>query len=138
MAVKSNFQDFARRIRLRGRQVEERSGKLLRETALRILTQVVQSTPVDTGRARGNWQVTVDSPVSSEITRLDKVGGSTVASGQANMASARSGNTIYISNNVPYIGRLNEGSSSQAPAGFVELAIRTAIAGVRGARLVGP
>jgi hypothetical protein len=38
----------------------------------------------------------------------------------------RMGN-IFITNNVPYIGWLNEGSSKQAPAGFVQAAIVKAL-----------
>lgn len=34
------------------------------------------------------------------------------------------GDTIFIRNNAPYITRLNEGSSPQAEAGFVQNAIR--------------
>ena len=32
-------------------------------------------------------------------------------------------NVAYITNNVPYINKLNDGHSSQAPAHFVEAAI---------------
>jgi hypothetical protein len=37
---------------------------------------------------------------------------------------------LWVANNVPYIRRLNYGHSSQAPAGFVEMAIDTALATV--------
>ena len=40
--------------------------------------------------------------------------------------SLRQGN-VNITNNVPYIRRLNEGSSSQAPAAFVQSAIARAL-----------
>jgi formaldehyde-activating enzyme involved in methanogenesis len=33
-----------------------------------------------------------------------------------------------VSNNVPYINRLNEGHSAQAPAGFVQQAVAKAVA----------
>lgn len=47
-------------------------------------------TPVDTGTARNGWQLSV------------------------------AGKQTVVENMVPYIGVLNDGSSKQAPAGFVE------------------
>lgn len=136
--MNEGLEQFARRIRFRGQNVLRGGERMLREAALRVLTQVVISTPVDTGRARGNWQVSVGSPISAEIKRLDKVGNSTIAAGNTTIGTARSGDTIWIANNVPYIGRLNDGYSSQAPANFVELAIQRAQAGIRGVQILGP
>ena len=48
-------------------------------------------TPVDTGAARDGWQIDLDDPLNPEIT-----------------------------NNLPYITRLNDGSSKQSPAGFID------------------
>jgi hypothetical protein len=43
---------------------------------------------------------------------------------------------VYISNNLPYIDRLNKGHSKQAPAGFIESAINAGLTAIRKARLV--
>lgn len=128
---------FARRMRQIARDIEPAAGNLVNQTAGVILATVVPATPVDTGRARGNWQVNVGSSIFSEIERLDQTGASTIAQGQGEIASRKSGQSVYIVNNVGYIGRLNEGYSAQAPAGFVELAVQSAIRHVRGARLLG-
>ena len=56
------------------------------------------------------------------------------AAGQARIASSyriEQGN-VYISNNVSYIVLLNEGSSAQAPAAFVQMAIGRALTTVTG------
>ena len=105
---------------------------VIRETALVALRTVVFATPVDTGRARGNWQVTLDGPETRQLETLDKNGGATVSRGtQIIRGSRRRSDTnfrrIYIQNNLPYIGPLNNGSSIQAAAGFVERAAQAAI-----------
>jgi len=80
----------------------------------------VLATPVDTGRARGNWLVGLNFPVEAEAESEDRGGGSTIAAGNADIARARAVDDIWLSNNLPYITKLNEGSSFQAPVGFVE------------------
>lgn len=114
-------EQFARRMRKIARDFEPSVGGLVNETAGVILATVIPATPVDTGRARGNWQVNVGSPITADIDRLDTTGQATLAQGQAEIATCRKGQSIYITNNLSYIGRLNEGYSAQAPAGFVEL-----------------
>lgn len=91
-----------------------------RGLALHALTGVVLRTPVDTGRARGNWQAHVGAPVGRETGRLDKGGSAAIADGAAAIAAQRGFQQIVIENNVPYIGRLNEGYSPQAPEYYVE------------------
>lgn len=97
----------------------------LRATALLIDQKVVYSTPVKTGRARANWLAAVDAEVITPTDDTDKEG---------NESIAKAGNvigtfdplknaTIFITNNVAYIGFLNEGSSVQAPANFVQIAV---------------
>ena len=42
--------------------------------------------------------------------------------------------SIYITNNVPYIDRLNNGWSQQSPAGFVDKAVQVAVTNFRARR----
>jgi len=114
---------FAKRIRARAKRVETNSNALKIKTSGAILQTVVLATPVDTGRARGNWQVGLGTPISSVKNAADKSGSGAISQGISRAASAKSKQNIYISNNVPYINRLNDGYSAQAPAGFVEQAV---------------
>lgn len=109
-----------------------------RLTALAIDAAVVTSTPVDTGRARSNWRVSTEKQSDVFDAYAKGKGGKTVgentsaALDQGKAAvDAATGNTIYISNNLPYIEPLNDGSSAQAPAGFVELAVQAGEAEVK-------
>ena len=95
--------------------------KETRKTALGILRDVILQTPVDTGRARGNWQAST-SDINSTLETTDKSGSATITAQSANITIGA--DTYYIINNLPYIKRLNDGYSKQAPAKFVETAIK--------------
>jgi hypothetical protein len=80
-------------------------------------------TPVDTGRARGNWTATVGHRSAGSTDGVDPIGGSTVANAQA-VANGWDGNgSIFLTNNLPYIERLEHGHSGQAPSGMVGITV---------------
>lgn len=93
--------------------------------ALDILGGVVLKTPVKSGRAKGNWQVTLgDIPSSGETGLFDKTGASALAAGEAQIFQVEAGEDLWIHNNVPYIQRLEEGhSKKQAPHGMLALTL---------------
>ena len=91
------------------------------KVALQGLSGVVLKTPVDTGRARGNWQVTTGNPATGELDTTDKGGNGTMSNGNGTIASAEPFDVVYIANNLPYIERLEHGHSQQAPQGMLEL-----------------
>lgn len=97
--------------------------KLVRETALRAFTNISLATPVKSGRARGNWNIAVDTVDASTSESTDAPDLMKAAAAIANFVI---GKTIYISNNLPYIKRLNNGYSKQAPANFVETGVALA------------
>lgn len=102
------------------------------KTALTIVGDLVYRTPVDTSQALSNWDVTIGAPADDPHGPYfaGKHGSSQRQSAQQALNVAKQtlekkkpGQIIYIANNLPYIRRLNEGYSQQAPAGFVERAI---------------
>lgn len=127
---------FARRIRALGARVEDNSNEVVRRTALAINQAVVLATPVDTGRARANWQVGIGEPVEETTTETDPSGGATVSRNNQVIGQSTPGQDIHLSNNLDYIEALNNGSSSQAPAGFVEEAVAAGTAVINTARVV--
>jgi hypothetical protein len=88
-----------------------------------MLGMIVNQTPVDTGEARGGWQVAIGEPLFTETGRLDKDGSETVLTGLAALRGASPFSRIYIGNAVPYIGDLDEGYSSQAPLGILKVVV---------------
>lgn len=90
--------------------------------------QGVLSAPKDyhPGRFRGNWQVSFGTPIKSEIDRIDKSGGETLAIGTDTISKFDINNdtVIYYTNNVPYAVRLEFGHSTQAPSGIVRVTVQ--------------
>jgi hypothetical protein len=121
----------------RGKNVEDNADKLVRKVALKIDATVVLATPVDTGRARSNWQVELNKPAVGTVEAMEA--GAAINKGKdviSRYEGGTPGASINITNNLPYIGRLNEGHSAQAPAGFVEEAVLVGISQVKGAKLL--
>jgi hypothetical protein len=83
-------------------------------------------TPVDTGWARANWIPSVGTATEQTDGTPQSVSTGAQQIGIAQVAAYRGAQPVFVSNNVPYIMTLNDGSSKQAPAGFVELAVAKA------------
>lgn len=133
-------EDFSKRMGDLATRVARNADRTVRKAALAADQAVVMQTPVDTGRARANWIAALNAPAAGPTDDLDKGGGKAVKQA-AGVAAAYDGDrdvSIHITNNLPYIQRLNEGSSYQAPADFVRTAVRRGIAAVKGARLLDP
>lgn len=119
-------------------ELEKFTSRQVGKLQLRVLQVITSSMPVDTGFARGAWTPSIGTAdLSISKAPRDKVRAK--AEGAANLSKNLNRSqgitrkyrlkdgTVFISNNVPYIGRLNAGSSAQAPARFVESAILTAV-----------
>ena len=76
------------------------------------------------GSARGNWQTSLGAPASGEVDSTDKAGVKTLAKmwGDTKLAP---GNVWYLTNNLPYINRLEfDGWSTQSAEGMVRISLR--------------
>lgn len=72
------------------------------------LANIIQQTPADTGRARNNWFLSVGAP-SNKTTSSSSIGGGNSLSQAAKMPRDVLNNTIFFTNNLPYIGILEYG-----------------------------
>ena len=86
--------------------------------AVNLANELSSQTPIDTGAARSNWAISVDVPDTS--FDKGKTDGRIKSKPVSRLNNFR---TLFITNNAPYIVRLNEGHSPQAPARFVERAV---------------
>jgi hypothetical protein len=124
---------FADNMNRRGDNVPREVNKIKRKAALAIDQTIVMATPVLTGRARSNWQTSIDAPTEETREAFSLLvdgdmsesanAAAAMKQGRDIIAQVKSGQEIHIVNNLPYIGRLNEGHSAQAPAAFVEQAV---------------
>jgi len=115
--------------------------------AFSLLRRVVLLTPVDTGRARGNWQLTIGSPATSTlkggpgVSRSGKSSRSKGDEGTANqmvekntkrLASLQPFQIVWLTNNMTYITMLEKGWSKQAANGMLAVALEEEGAELRG------
>lgn len=105
------------------RKFAERTKKSLDDTcrgvAIKWFSSTVLSTPVDTGRLRGNWLVSQGSPITAELARFDKSG--SIVQGEIVQSVGGVGTVNYLANNLPYAERIEFGWSNQAPSGMVRI-----------------
>jgi len=106
---------FSRKVRRFHVDSMEKADRVYRATAVEIFNSVIRDTPVDTGRARGNWQATTESPAQGQTSRA----GAAAAQGEVIQKVGGLETTTYLTNNLPYIQRLEYGYSKQAPQGMV-------------------
>lgn len=143
--VRTTLRGFAKRINKLGIDIEKNADTLVRKTAITVVSSVVLATPVDTGRARANWRTALGSAergVREPFAKGKK--GSTgsqnisgvISETQSVVAGYKGAGSVFISNNLPYIGPLNTGTSDQAPAGFVETAVMNGVRAIRQAKVL--
>lgn len=125
------------------RQIPVGVKSMVKKTVLAIDQVLVTSTPVDTGRARSNWVVGTGPSTRAIDAYAPGEGGSTAGeNAQAALRQARAfldstdATTIYISNDLDYIEYLNQGTSAQAPAGFIEEAVQAGIDAVHNSKVL--
>lgn len=125
-------------------KAEEQVNDLAKGVAIAITDAVAEATPVDTGRARSNWQVSVGAPVDGDIDpyapgeRLGREESENLAEVMEAARSALSsyqGGDIFIVNNATdpesghkYIWELHDGSSNQFAGDFFGVADSAAYA----------
>lgn len=144
-----SFDRFIARMNLRAANVPKEVNRVKRLAALAVDQTVVMATPVDTGRARSNWVVSMAEPSGQVVDpyaplasgkdpfKISETANANAAinQGQEVIAKVTPGQTICVTNNLPYIQRLNEGYSAQAPAMFVQQAMDAGLKAVAGARI---
>ncbi|MFY9345574.1 MAG: HK97 gp10 family phage protein [Planctomycetota bacterium] len=77
---------------------------VFRRRAVRVLQLAIQNTPVNTGRLRSGWHVTVDTP-SGQVPSGVSFGASASAvlkDGEKVINECEFGRGVWIQNNVPY------------------------------------
>lgn len=135
-----NLNQFGDKIKRVAVDVPKNANEIVRKVALAADQTIVMATPVDTGRARANWQAGIGAAPAGTV---EYSGGGSGAAGYAigaaqNVVTTYKGQPggIWLANNLPYIQRLNEGWSAQAPAKFVEQAIDMAVTAIRDSKVI--
>lgn len=99
-----------------------------------VAKEIHDDTPVRSGYARSNWVASVGAPETSTVGSKESVDSSRFATSLASLYrwTVAQGD-IFITNAVDYIGRLANGSSAQAPSGFIDSAAARGLARAKAA-----
>ena len=87
----------------------------IKKAFIGLSTDIIMDTPVLSGRLRNNWMVSVNQG-SNQTTNET----SNQAIGRVNAIKFKLGDTLYLTNNLPYAKRIEfDNWSAKAPAGMV-------------------
>lgn len=104
-----------------------RVGLVKKLAGFTVWNGLTQKTPVDTGRARAAWNLAIGEadlsvpPEGYHATPMPPA-----------LGEVAPGVPVIASNNLPYIGELEKGHSTQAPAGFVAMTVQETLAAFDG------
>ncbi len=145
----STLSQFANSMRQTAKNVDRNSTVLVQRVALRLVTELVQRTPIDTGYAKSNWLISTMGYVEGTrdafaygekgSTRLQNERGA-IADAEYKIRQFKiiNGNeSIFVSNNVDYIVDLEQGKSkAQAPYGFLDMSMIAAAMVIHNSQLL--
>jgi hypothetical protein len=106
---------------------------VVRKIVLDIGKSLVEKTPVGDasywkskppagyvgGHARANWSHSIGALVNQEFKEIDATGGASINRIISSVPVKAAGEVHYIQNSLPYMQALEDGHSTQAPAGIV-------------------
>lgn len=113
--------------------LEDHVSAVSKKLMIDIDRRVILETPVDTASAKRSWVAGVnrsptevfDLPDGSNINAAES---QAIQQAESTISRAKAFDTIYVVNNQPYIERLNDGWSNQAPSRYVDNIIAQEVA----------
>ena len=150
-------EQFSKRMRQYGKQLGEAANLIGAQAGVAIGKSVVRGTPIDTGRAKSNWQASRVNPRTR--TRPAYAKGKYDSTEAANEAAAiaqivaecrsrKNNQPLFITNNLDYIGLLESsyidgGHKRKTPVpqskyqpGFVQIALQAGREEIRNTQLI--
>ena len=126
---------FALDIQKFAKKAGDNADKVVRKVVLDIGRSLVEKTPVGNpdlwqnpdnkpdgyvgGHARANWSHSIGALVNQEFKEIDATGGASIDRIISSVPVKAAGKVHYIQNSLPYMQALEDGHSTQAPAGIV-------------------
>ena len=126
---------FAEDIKKFAQKAGDNADMVVRKVVLDIGRSLVEKTPVGNpdlwqnpdnkpdgyvgGHARANWSHSIGALVNQEFKEIDATGGASIDRIISSVPIKAAGKVHYIQNSLPYMQALEDGHSTQAPAGIV-------------------
>lgn len=108
---------------------------VMRAVSMRLFSDIIYESPVDTGRFKLNWQAAGPTPRSGTLSGVDPTGKAAVASMETYIKNSAQWSEFTLTNNLPYAAVIEFGGypgsgpntvggySKQAPNGVVRVNI---------------
>jgi hypothetical protein len=109
-----------------GQFVQKAQGNMdlvVRKVAFEMFSRVIQKSPVDLGRFKSSWLVSINAVASGDPGTIDKSGAPSLERVNAAVLELKAGDMISMVSNLAYANRLEYGYSKQAPAGMVRITV---------------
>jgi hypothetical protein len=125
-SLEKTLQDYQKKI-------DKRVSEICQKVANTVLESVVLNTPVDTSQALSNWQVTFLKPsagtrtayyVGSRGSTEAESASQTLAVGRNRIKLKSKGESLFISNQLDYILKLEYGNRFSKPGMFAAKAVQ--------------
>lgn len=127
---------FTDQLRAESAAIDKALKDTVRVVAIECFGGVIMGTPVGNpslwqspappgytgGTARANWQLTNGAPAQGEVNAADS-GNATRSAVISELPRLQFTGKYTLANNLPYIERLEDGWSTQAPQGMVKLSV---------------
>ena len=133
--IKTNAVKLDRRLKAYSRILSDNVEEVVSGAAVIAVDNLFTVTPVDTGAAQSHWQV---APRGGSVPEFDEelILTRSEVRAKAKAATATPRREYVVRNPTPYLARLDAGSSTQAPAGFIRRTKDRVRAAVRKTRLL--
>jgi hypothetical protein len=128
----ASLNDLASFCQTESKMLDDAASVLASKVAEAILNDFIMVSPVDTSRLVSNWILTVGLPAEEAIepyvagskgsTRAES-SSEALAQGLTALQAKVPGVPIYITNNVPYVRYINDGTPYIAAVGYIERAL---------------
>ena len=103
---------------------KEQAELVAKKITIELFSRVIEKSPVLTGRFRANWNCSIGSPNLSTSESTDPSGSGAISKVTSTVVSyTLNDQSVFLTNNLPYAERLENGWSKQAPNGMVRLSV---------------
>ena len=123
----TNLAQFNTALNKASEKIHKDFKKFHKQVCLEVLKRIIYRTPVDTGRARGNWQTEIGRVASGVLDvegDEDSMASFAMSNGITKLADIPAFSVVHITNNVAYLYYLEyDRRSPQHPEGMVEITL---------------
>lgn len=115
--------DFERSIDNFIKKAKKNPELVVRQVTIKLYSQIIMASPVDTGRFRMNWQATYGTPATGILIGDDPSGSRAINRATDFVMNSTKWDEFRFTNNLPYAEPLEYGYSQQAPRGMVRVTV---------------